>query len=300
MALINHANREINAKLVYVGPAHSGKATNLNLIHKKLKPECRGKLKSMAVQQDRMLFFDFTLPGQGEVGGYRVRFHVYTLVGNVTRSAAWKMVLKGADGVVFVAYSAADKVTANRESLATLEEQLRGYGKPLQEIPCVVQCNKRDVAGAVSLDQMRQGLAVGSSPVVPAVAAKGEGVLDALFAVMKPVMKNLKESGLDLERGTEQLAGLAEPEASPVLEPASLPPGEDSGVPSPAGSEVVPERAPAVGAVGEDEAPTIEISGEPVAVSEGRLRLPLTVRYGGRVKKVAIMFAFSLESGDAE
>ncbi len=291
MALINHVKREINAKLVYFGPAHSGKTTNLNVIFRKLKPECRGKLKSMAVQQDRMLFFDFMVPGQGKVDGYQVRFHVYTLAGKVTSDAAWKMVLKGADGVVFVADSASNKMAANRENLAALREQLQGAGK----VPCVVQFNKRDLSDAVPLEEIRQALVTGNCPVVPTVAAKGEGVLDALFAVIKTVMQTLKESGLELEGGAENLGGLTVPEEPAAPELTSRLAGEEAGATSQMAAEVAVESGPAAS---ENDAPTIEVDGEPVAMSDGRLRLPLTVRYGGKEKKFAVMLALSLESED--
>lgn len=289
MALINHVKREINAKLVFFGPAHSGKTTNLNITYKKLKPECRGKLKSMTVQHDRMLFFDFTVPGQGKVDGYQVRFHIYTLAGKVTREAAWKMVLKGADGVVFIADSAPNRMTVNRDSLATLREQMEGAGN----VACVVQCNKRDLADAVPLDEMRRDLASENCPVVPAVAAKGEGVLDALFAVMRTVLQNLKESGLELERGPESLGGLAEPEEFPAPETASSNAGDQAGATSPA------EAGLTAPAVGEDEAPTIEMAGEPVVMSGGRMRLPLTLHWGGREQKFALTVSLSLEPGDS-
>jgi signal recognition particle receptor subunit beta len=302
MALINHAKREINAKLVYFGPAQSGKSTSLNVIYKKLNPECRGKLKSMAVQKDRMLFFDFTLPGQGDVGGYRVRFHVYTLAGKVTGGAAWKMVLKGTDGVVFVVDSAPDKVTVNRESLATLREQLQGCGRPLHQMPCVVQCNKRDVAGALSLDELRQTCAVGDAPLIPAIARKGEGILDALSRLVQMVTKDLQDSGLELQSSA---AGGMDEAASPAVsqEPVGLPLA-DAEVCKPKlkratalAAETVPSAVTGQGSADEGPVtePAIECAGKPELLADGRVRLPLVVRCGGGEKKFSLAVSISLE-----
>jgi signal recognition particle receptor subunit beta len=284
MALINHVKREINAKLIYFGPAQSGKSTNLNVIYKKLKPECRGKLKSMAVQQDRMLFFDFTLPGHGNVDGYHVRFHVYTLAGKVTREAAWKTVLKGADGVVFVADSAPNKAAANRESLTTLQEQLQGHGKSLPQIPCVIQCNKRDLSGALPLEEIRQICAAGDAPLLPAIARKGEGVFEALSRLVQMVVMDLRESGLELEREAEPLAGLAAPETGTIL---------------PVAAEVTTEPGP-VASAGGSEALTIEMGGAPVVVSGGGLRVPMVVRCSGKEQKIAVTVTLSLEPEETD
>ncbi len=297
MALINHVKREINAKLVYFGPARAGKATNLNVIFKKLKPECRGKLKSMAVQSDRMLFFDFTPPGRGNVDGYRVRFHVYTLAGNVASASAWKTVLKGVDGVVFVADSTPNQQAANQESLASLREQLQGYGKQLEQVPCIVQFNKRDLSGALPLDELRQMFAAGGFPSIPAIARKGEGVVDTLSRLAQMVMNGLSESGLELEQGPEHVAALEEGAPSP--ESSSRIVKEESGAACTVAAEMTSEPGPTVSPAAGMDAPTIEM-GEPVAVSGGGLRLPLVVRCGGKEKKVVVSLSLSLESAETE
>ncbi|MGD0844558.1 MAG: ADP-ribosylation factor-like protein [Geobacteraceae bacterium] len=296
MALVNHAKHEINAKLVFYGPGFSGKATNLNYIYRKLKPEHRGKLKTMNVGKDRMLFFDFTPAGQGKVGGYSVRFHVYSIIGEVTGSSAWKMVLKGADGVVFVADSAPERMTANLESLDNLKKIMRSYGKSIKDLPGVLQCNKHDIDPALSLDEMENALNYGCFTVMPAVAKRGEGVLDSLFGLMKTVLKNLRESGLDLEQEPEPPAGLpaatmaGRGEEPRIVETPSCVAKGDSSTISAVAAEAG-ETAPADG-----EEPVIEMAGEPELLDNGRVRLPLKISYGGREKKAAFTVSFSLDS----
>ncbi len=301
MALINHVKREINAKLVYVGPAHSGKATNLNVIYKKMKPECRGKLKSMAVQQDRMLFFDFMPPGQGDVDGYRVRFHVYTLAGKVVRGAAWKMVLKGADGVVFVADSSPDRMTANQESLTMLREQLQGYDKPLQRMPCVVQCNKRDVAGALPLEELRQACSVEDAPLVPAVARKGEGVFDSLSRLVRIVMTELRASGLDVrspaaELGGEEAVTFAASREAALADAGVSKPGQKRS-PAAAADTVRSAAGQPTAGEGQGPEPAIEMAGKPKLLGDGRVCLPLVVRCGEAEKKLSLTVSISVDHG---
>jgi len=304
MALINNAKREINAKLVYYGPALSGKATNLNYLYRKLKPEHRGKLKTMNIGKDRMLFFDFAPAGQRKMGEYDIRFHVYSIIGESTDTTAWKMVLKGADGVVFVADSAPDRLKANIEHLDNLKNIMRGYGMSIKELPGVLQCNKRDIDPALSLEEMENALNYGGFTVMPAVAKSGEGVLDSLLALTKTVLKNLRESGPEQEKETEPVAAdlpmptTSAQEESHVTETtpaadesyASIIPAisadTETTTPVPAAENRVAE--------GGDE-PIIEMIGEIEPLGGGRLRLPLNIKYGGREKKTAITVSVSLE-----
>jgi len=308
MALVNHAKREINAKLVFYGPGLSGKGTNLNYIYRKLKPEHRGKLKVMNIEKDKMLFFDFSPAGQGKVGTYNVRFHIYSIIGDSTSSAAWKMVLKGADGVVFVADSAPDRLGVNIESLNSLQKTLTGYAKSLSDLPGVLQCNKRDLPAVLSLEEMQKNLNPGRYPVIPAVASKGEGVLESLYSLMRTVLKNLRESGLELDKESDHLAGataamtaggrtehqgtgqapytaIADYPAVPALE------GE-AGMMAPVSAEGKPGTSDA----GE---PLLELAGEPEVLTGGRLRLPLNLRYGKWEKKFAVTVSVSLEPDQA-
>ncbi len=292
MALVNHAKKEINAKIVYFGPEWAGKAANLSHIFGKLKESFRGSFKSMNLQSDRMLFFDFVPSGQGTLNGYTIRFHIYTITGEVTQTSSWKMVLKGVDGVVFVADSDPARMTANRESLKLLDSCLGAYGKSLADIPCVLQCNKRDLPEAADLAGMGQLLNPRSLPVVPAVARKGEGVLESIFNLVKTVLKNLRDGGLELDRQAEQLDRMAKPavpdhfEASPVRVPVQA--GGGTVALAPAGPEESrPETLEGLPPVGGGE-PVVEFAGEPEILRGGGLRIPLSIRYEGKEKKIAL------------
>jgi len=304
MALVNHAKREINAKLVFYGPGLSGKGTNLNYIYRKLKPEHRGKLKVMNIEKDRMLFFDFSPAGQGKVGTYNVRFHIYSIIGDSTSGAAWKMVLKGADGVVFVADSAPDRLGVNIESLNNLQKTLTGYAKSLSDLPGVLQCNKRDLTAVLSLEEMQKSLNPGRYPVIPAVASKGEGVLESLYSLMRTVLKNLRESGLELAKEPEQLAGATAGGRAEHhgMEQASC--TSEAGYPAASALEReagMMASPSAEGKKGTSDAgePLLELAGEPEILTGGRLRLPLSLRYGKWEKKMALTVSVSLEPDQA-
>lgn len=222
MALINRAKKEINAKIVYAGPGDAGKETSLQFIYRKLKSEFRGTLKSARLQDDTMLFFDFMPPSEGSVQGYNVRFHLYTLPGELTDPLSWKMLLKGVDGVVFVADLTAGRLGQDRASLDQLQELLTGYDKGLTTLPLVVQANKRDSVDAVSIDELRQAIGRADLSLVPASAVSGEGVLESLFQVVKAVLKDLRSQGLTLDTPPERVDSSAEPvrieEAAPKAE----------------------------------------------------------------------------------
>lgn len=223
MALVNQAKREINAKIVFIGPGLAGKATNLKHIYNKLKPEFRGSMKSMNVQDARMLFFDFTPPGDGNVEGFRVRFHVYTVSGNNVDQAAWKMVLKGVDGVVFVADSQPQRREANRETLESLAGYLKGYGQSLSSIPVVFQYNKSDITDAQELSQLERELNPSRLPSFKASSQSGEGVLQTLLTLVKTVLNGMRSKGLEGIAGGETLQGMVETPAAPPAPPAGQP-----------------------------------------------------------------------------
>ncbi|MBI4746805.1 MAG: hypothetical protein HY786_09820 [Deltaproteobacteria bacterium] len=201
MALLNYSNREVNAKIVYYGPGLSGKTTNIDCIYKKLKPDQKGKLVSLATQTDRTLFFDFLPIELGEVKGFKTRFHLYTVPGQVFYNATRKMVLKGADGVVFVADSQRQMMDANIESLKNLEENLNAYGKTLEKMPHVIQFNKRDLSNAVPLEEMYKKLNRFNAPFFEAVATEGKGVVETLSAAAKMVLRNLREQPEQIPSG---------------------------------------------------------------------------------------------------
>jgi signal recognition particle receptor subunit beta len=193
MTFINYASREINCKIVYYGPGLCGKTTNLQYIYDSTAPQAKGKLISLATETDRTLFFDFMPLELGTVRGFKTRFHLYTVPGQVYYDASRKLILKGVDGVVFVADSQEERMDANIESLYNLEENLKSQGYDLMNIPYVLQLNKRDLPNVCSIDEITSELNRKDEPVFEAVAAKGEGVFDTLKAVAKQVLTELRK-----------------------------------------------------------------------------------------------------------
>ncbi len=193
MSFINYASREINCKIVYYGPGLCGKTTNLQYIYQKTAPEAKGKMISLATETERTLFFDFLPLALGEIRGFKTRFHLYTVPGQVFYDASRKLILKGVDGVVFVADSQEERIEANIESLENLGINLKEQGYDLAKIPFVVQYNKRDLPNVVPMDELRQELNPSGVPEFEACAATGEGVFETLKAVAKLILIDLKK-----------------------------------------------------------------------------------------------------------
>jgi mutual gliding-motility protein MglA len=224
MSMINYASREINCKIVYYGPGLGGKTTNLEHIYGKVKPETRGKLISLATETERTLFFDFLPVDLGTIRGFKTRFHLYTVPGQVYYNASRKLILKNVDGIVFVGDSQAERMEANLESMQNLYDNMAEYGYDLTKMPFVIQYNKRDLETAAPVaalqaalnpgwelddpakfrttpdpyhggdnlvDQISTGEWVERAPYFEAVAITGEGVFDTLKAVSKLVLKAL-------------------------------------------------------------------------------------------------------------
>lgn len=194
MTFINYASREINCKIVYYGPGLCGKTTNLQYIYDSTAPQAKGKLISLATETDRTLFFDFMPLELGTVRGFKTRFHLYTVPGQVYYDASRKLILKGVDGVVFVADSQEERMDANLESLANLEENLEAQGYNLMDIPYVLQLNKRDLPNIIPVQDLSSELQRKGEPVYEAIAANGSGVFDTLKAVAKQVLTELRKS----------------------------------------------------------------------------------------------------------
>lgn len=193
MTFINYASREINCKIVYYGPGLCGKTTNLQYIFDSTAPQARGKLISLATETDRTLFFDFMPLELGTVRGFKTRFHLYTVPGQVFYDASRKLILKGVDGVVFVADSQEERMDANIESLYNLDENLRAQGYDPEKIPYVLQLNKRDLPNVLPLAEITAELRRNGEPVIEAVASSGPGVFDTLKAVAKQVLTELRK-----------------------------------------------------------------------------------------------------------
>ncbi len=192
MSFINYLSREINCKIVYYGPGLGGKTTNLQHIYNRTNPEAKGKMISLATETERTLFFDFLPLEIGEIRGFKTRFHLYTVPGQVFYDASRKLILKGIDGVVFVADSQMLRAEANTESLDNLRTNLAEQGYNLDTIPYVMQYNKRDMPNISSVEELRQMLNTRNVPEYSAVATSGEGVFETLKSIAKLVLTELK------------------------------------------------------------------------------------------------------------
>src|SRR4026208_2044238 len=224
MSLINYASREINCKLVYSGPGLGGKTTNLEYIYEKVAPASKGKMISLATETERTLFFDFLPVDLGSIRGFKTRFHLYTVPGQVYYNASRKLILKGVDGIVFVADSQTERMEANQEAMQNLYDNMAEYGYDLTKMPFVIQYNKRDLPNAAPVRELQAALTPGGARAAAAgprgtpeadeggenlveqlptgewieratyfeaVAVTGDGVFETLRAVSKLVLKSL-------------------------------------------------------------------------------------------------------------
>lgn len=192
MTFINYASREINCKIVYYGPGLCGKTTNIQWIYEQANPDKRGKLVSLATETDRTLFFDFLPLDMGMVKGFKVRFHLYTVPGQVFYDASRKLILRGCDGIIFVADSQRARMEANIESIANLATNLKENGFDIRSIPYVLQLNKRDMPSAASVPEMERLLRFRNEPMIEAVANQGTGVIDTLKAAARQILMELQ------------------------------------------------------------------------------------------------------------
>ncbi|MDP2657914.1 MAG: GTPase domain-containing protein, partial [Candidatus Deferrimicrobium sp.] len=195
MSFINYSSREINCKIVYYGPGLCGKTTNLQFIYKRMNPEARGKMISLATESERTLFFDFLPLSLGEIRGFKTRFHLYTVPGQVFYDASRRLILRGVDGVVFCADSQLTRVDANEESMESLRMNLREQGYDPDRIPMVIQYNKRDLPNVASLAELHALLNRRNVPEFEASATTGAGVFETLKTIIKMVLIDLKRGG---------------------------------------------------------------------------------------------------------
>ncbi len=192
MSFINYANREINCKIVYSGPGLSGKTTNITQIYRSANPSLRGKLLTLNTEMDRTLFFDFLPLELGKIAGFKMRFHLYTVPGQVFYEASRRLILKGADGVVFVADSQKDRMDANFEAIRDLKDCLANYSIDFEDLPYALQLNKRDLDEIYDSEYLADELRLGAENVVEAVAVDDKGVRETLTAVARQVLSKLK------------------------------------------------------------------------------------------------------------
>lgn len=291
MALINHAKREINAKIVYYGCEGVGKRTSMQYIYDKIRPSLRGELKNMPTGGGSLLFFDFS-PFEGPVlGGYRVRFHIYTLPGRVVNPAAWKMTLKGADGIVLVADGSAAKVPEGREGVLSLREFLSSYGLCLTDIPAVLQLNSFGGNSGMSMEESAASLDLAGTPVCSSEAVSGEGVLQALTMLSRAVMGRIG-------RDDSLRAGLAEVAA--VGAASEDIPGAEQYAGSPQSAETcqvadasAPSEDLAVYGDGDNAAVTagglhVSVAGDATATGDGVIRVPLELTVGDARRRLVV------------
>ena len=229
MALFNYATRELSAKIVYYGPGLSGKTTNIEMIHKMLRPEQKGRLISLPTETDRTLFFDFLPIDLGQIKGFKVRFHLYTVPGQVFYNATRRLVLQGVDGVVFVADSQREMANSNMESLKNLMDNLSTYGKKLEELPFVLQYNKRDLKNVATAKEMDEALNFLRVPTFEAVAPAGKGVTETLVTISRIVFNHLRKTLLmpGEMAAHEDLPELADARIQNTFAPAEAEPLEE-------------------------------------------------------------------------
>jgi hypothetical protein len=193
MPFINYAAREITCKLVYYGPGLGGKTTNLQWLYQNTNPDAKGKMVTLATESERTLFFDLLPLSLGTIRGFKTRFQLYTVPGQIFYDASRKLILKGADGVAFVADSQAARLEANRESLKNLQQNLAAQGLDFDTIPYVLQLNKRDLPSALPVEQLAAALQFRGEPVFEAIAPRGVGVVETLKALVRQTLARLRE-----------------------------------------------------------------------------------------------------------
>jgi hypothetical protein len=193
LAFLNYSTKEINFKVVYYGPGLSGKTVNLKCIYDKTKEDNKGKLVTLATEMDRTIFFDFFPLKLGKIKGFDVKFHLYTVSGQIYYTSTRKLVMKGVDGVIFVADSQKDRFDANVEMIYDMMDQLKNYNISFNTLPYVLQLNKRDMPDIVPVSQMIRHLRKKDEPVIEAIAIQGEGVIETLKTISRLIMTNIKQ-----------------------------------------------------------------------------------------------------------
>jgi mutual gliding-motility protein MglA len=292
MALVNHTTREINAKIVYYGPGLCGKTTNIHLIYHRIAPGMRGKLISLSTETDRTLFFDFLPVELGTVMNYKVRFHLYTVPGQVFYNATRKLVLKGADGVIFVADSQRAMLDANLESIANLRDNFSEQGINLEEFPMVMQYNKRDLPDILTVEELNATLNPRGVPFYEAVATNGQGVLKTFTATSKLVLQDMQKYPERHNFTFNDIAGRGDKTPPPVKDQAGEAISAEASMPDAPMAEAKPEMAALERAV---EA-GVRVDLEKPYMANGQIVLPFAVTAKGHEDLFQLRVAIDMEA----
>lgn len=271
MVVLNYAARELTAKIVYYGPGLCGKTTNLEIIHDKMDPSRRGQMMSMATETDRTLFFDLLPVDLGEIGGFKIKIQLFTVPGQTFYNATRRLVLRGADGIVFVADSQAKQLAANVESMENLKENLTVNNLDFNTIPMVIQLNKQDLPPLTSDAEMNLALNPRKVPTVKAVAFEGKGVFETFKAISQETLKSL--------RGKFAKPGAAPPPPSTAPAPAPARTGDAARVKVTSAKQHIPEAA---------------------AVSSEQVKREMGIESTGEFSRVALAWMELVKHGDLD
>lgn len=293
MAVINHAKREINVKIVYYGREGAGKRASLRYIYDRIKPSLRGELKTVPASGASLLFFDFSPFEHPQFGGYRIRFHMYSLTGTVSNPAAWKMTLKGADGVMIVADTAPEALPATRECISELREFLAAYGVGLYDIPCVLQLNGSGGAASFPGAGIVAELDLPDMRFCLADTGSGEGVLEALSLLSRDVMARVGQDQAlrQVERPTAVAAGGAADSFVPGSHESEQQPMPPAASLLPIAEEPFLPAAEQVGGDDGCEHLQVALAGEGATCGEGTVRIPLEIKLGGTTRRLVVSIA---------
>jgi GTPase SAR1 family protein len=295
MAIINHAKREINAKIVYFGHEGVGKGTSLRYVYGRIKPSLRGELKVMPTAGSALLFFDFTPFEQPLFNGYRIRFQIYTLQGSVTNQAAWKMLLKGADGLVVVVDASREDLAVVRQSVVQLREVLSAYGRGLNDIPLMLQLNKADRAGRVVSAEAATQSGVAECDVHLTTATSGDGVLETLTSLSRKIMAHIS-SHADLPNAEQERSTDGAMSSVDAVRPVASAIGPAQSV---VDSKPLPvclsDEAPSGIEAAKEAIQQVKLVSDAASVEGSTVRIPLEIAQPGGVRR--LMITVTVEPG---
>ncbi len=290
MAIVNHAKREINAKIVYYGHEGAGKGTSLRYIYDRIKPTLRGELKTQSTAGSNLVFFDFSPFEQPVYNGYRLRFHIYTLQGKVINPAAWKMTLKGADGLVMVTDASQKGLSAAKLSLSQLIDFVGGYGIELDDVPLVLQFNKAERAGKVTALELASELGLVDRKGRLTTAAGGDGVLEVLSSLSQQILERVRQllvvppDGATLaEMASESMEDAVKPLCEEDVQVASE---EVASV-----SEYLPLEETIISGHPNDGQVQVKVAQDGICVEGTTIRIPLAISQAGGVQQLVVTIA---------